>query len=442
MSTSAFLLLACASTQHEFGSASRPLEVESTRAEGRNLYTLRWETPSAEATVVRYGEGGAFDHVAVGTSSEDGRRHEVVLAGLAAGLSWQVQVEGHEDDPPVEIETEALPAELPALELVGGDEELEGFALSVVFDGPQTTIVLIDREGRIVWWQQVQSAAAAFRALYDPASRSVTWFDHGDDGSSRLWRCTLDGQPEQIASLPHAHHDLTAAPDGGWYVLAYEPREMPYEGGTETVKGDEVVYVSADGSVIEQIWSSWDEFPFTGSGMWGTDGLEYPHTNSVVVDPATGDVVLSLYFADTVIAVDPEDGQTRWRMGGDASDWELDEPFARQHSPFFVDGGARLALFDNGFGDEEDPAEATLYELDWATRSARRSWAFDDGGDHFGITMGSAVPTPTDDLLVAWGSDAELTRVTEAGQVRWKLLLDGDSFGYTTLVEDLAGASW
>jgi hypothetical protein len=358
-------------------------------------------------------------------------------------VEWQALVDGHEEDDPVVLEPDAPADPVPGLELLTTGDDVEGFVLTLIFNNPRATVALLDRQGRMVWWQDVESASA-FRALYDPASRSVTWLDLDVDGQSRLWRCALDGQPEQVATLPHSHHDFTTAPDGGWYVLAYDPREVDLEGEVQTIYGDEVVHVSADGSEVEQVWSSWDEFPFTETvtAMASFNGLEYPHTNSVVVDAATGDLVLSLYLLDALIAVDPASGSTRWQMGGEGSDWQVDVPFAHQHSPLLVQDGGQLALFDNGSGDEADPAEAALYTLDWERHTATRTWDYDEGGAHLDVTMGSAVPTAEDDLLVAWGSDAELTRVSPEGEVRWAMAWDGDSFGYTALVDDLAGASW
>jgi hypothetical protein len=193
------------------------------------------------------------------------------------------------------------------------------------------------------------------------------------------------------------------------------------------------------------VWSSWDEFPYAGESMSNGVIAEYPHTNSVTVDPDTGHVLLSLYLANALAMVDPATGEAEWTMGGERSDWTLpgDDGFAHQHSPVLLDGGGRLALFDNGAGSEADPAEAAIYDLDWDARVATRSFRFDDSGIHRQITTGSAVPVgDAGSVLVAWGSDAMLTQVSEAGEVEWELLWDGDLFGYTAHVDDLSGASW
>jgi len=203
--------------------------------------------------------------------------------------------------------------------------------------------------------------------------------------------------------------------------------------------------VSVDGSEVTSVWTSWDEFPYEGQGMSNGVVLEYPHTNSVTIDPDTGHVLLSLYLADALAMVDPDTGLAEWTMGGESSTWTMldGEAFARQHSPVLLDGGARLALFDNGAGSEEDPAEAAIYDLDWETRVATRSFHFDDGGIHAQVTTGSAVPVgDAGSMLVAWGSDATLTQVSASGDVEMELLWHGDLFGYTAHLADLAGATW
>lgn len=410
-----------------------------TQAEGRNAYTLAWDTTSEGTATVRYGEDGAFDHVAVGTSSADGHHHEVELAALAGGVEWEAMVDdGHVESAPITLTPEAPPEDLPALDLeVAPDDTVTGFSLSLVFHHPEATVVLLDRQGRYLWWQTVTDPGT-FRALYDDSTRSVVWLDRQGDDTAGLWRCALDGQPELLALVPVAHHDLTPAPDGGWYILGYDAREVEGHG---TIIGDQVFHVSADGAEVTSVWDSWDDFAYTGLAVNTDNGAEYPHTNSLAVDPATGDLLLSIYLEDTIAAVDPTTGDIVWKLGGADSDWSVDEGFARQHSPYLLAGGDQLAIFDNGDGSE--PAEAAIYDLDWDTLTATRSWAWDDGGVHELVTMGSAVPVDdAGSMLVAWGSDAALSQVSAGGEVEWEAGWAGDSVGFTSHLETVAGATW
>lgn len=433
------LFLACAVPEPGFGGTGRDVSPTVTQADGRNAYTMAWETLDAGTATVRYGDDGSFDHVAVGTSSADGLSHEVQLVGLAGGVEWEVMVDdGEHTSQPVTLTPEPPPTDLPELAVtVPATDAVTGFSLSVVFNHPEAAVVLVDREGRYVWWQQVADTNV-FRALYDPDTRSVLWLERRDGGSSGLWRCALDGQPELLTIVPTAHHDITPAPDGGWYVLGYDERDLEDWG---TVIGDQVFHVSADGADVQAVWTSWDEFTYTGNAVSTGNGPEYPHTNSIVVDPATGDLILSIYIEDMLAAVDPATGRIAWRLGGDNSDWDLDQGFARQHSPFLAASGDQLTLFDNG--DGSDPAEAAVYDLDWDTLTATRSFAWDQGGVHQLVAMGSAVPVDdSGSLLVAWGTDAELTRVSATGDVEWEAGWAGDSVGYTSHVSELAGAAW
>lgn len=431
----------------EDGVAVSIVEAAVAQSTGRNAYTITWDTPEPASSEVVYGEQVPLARTATGTS-EDGLHHEVVLWGLAGG-TWQVMVNASSET--VRYRSEAIelspvtPADLPVLDVTTAPtDEVTGYTVTVLVRNPDGLIAVLDRQGRYVWWQHVEDIAAN-RALYDAASRSVLWLANDGPDASVLWRCVLDGQPEQVATLPHTHHDLTPDPAGGWYVLAYDERDVETDEHDEhddvtTVIGDQLLHVSPDGSEVKTVWTSWDEFPYTGQSMSDGQVAEYPHTNSVTVDRSTGNVLLSLYLADALAMVDPETGLTVWTMGERDSDWTFPEgeAFAHQHSPQLLDDGLRLAIFDNGAGDPADPAEAALYDLDWDTFTATRAWSYDQGGVHTSITTGSAIPVgDAGSVLVAWGSDAALTQVSAAGEVEWQVEWQGDSFGYTSHIAEL-----
>lgn len=426
----------------------RSVDTTVVQADGRNVYTVSWDTPEPGIAEVAYGELGALDHVAVGTSSEDGLHHQVVLAGLAGGVLWTAMVDAltagvHHHSDPFDL-SPAAPEGLPALNVTTPPTDaVTGFALTVLEDDPNGFVAVLDRLGRYVWWQQVDQLGA-FRALYDEGSRSVYWLANERAGSA-LWRSALDGQPETVVTLPRTHHDLTPDPDGGWYVLAYDERVVWIEGEDIEVVGDQLLHVSADGAAVTTVWTSWTEFPYTAEMVQGERAPEYPHTNSLSVDPETGLVLLSLYLADSVILMDPATGLAVWRMGGADSDWAVAEggTFAHQHSPVLLDGGTRLVVFDNGSGERADPAQASIYALDHAALTATRTWTYDQGGVHLNITTGSAIPVGAEgSVLVAWGSDAVITQVSVGGEVEWQVEHDGEKFGYTSHLADFVGSSW
>ncbi len=260
--------------------------------------------------------------------------------------------------------------------------------------------------------------------------------------------------------------NLAAGPatgrSGGWYTLGYDKREVEADDGgnedgdaqgdaqggdspgTRTVAGDTVMHISADGSEVTTVWISWDEFPYAGVSMGRGAVAEYPHTNSVTVDRNTGNLLLSMLLADALAMVDPATGLAVWTMGGADSDWEFeaDETFAHQHSPLLIDGGRQLALFDDGAGDSADSAEAAVYDLDWGTFQARRTWSYDEQGEHVGLTTGSVAPVNSGgSLLVAGGSDASLSQVSQSGELEWEVGFLGDTMGYSSHLTLLGGES-
>jgi hypothetical protein len=441
--------------------------VTVTPAAHTNVYTVAWDTPDPADSVLVFGEGDAFDHSVAGTSA-DGLHHEATLVGLAGGSTWQVQVASTGDgvyftSDPIPLTPEAAPADLPALTVsTPASDDVSGLTLTVVLSYPDVLVALLDREGRYVWWQDVHNVGT-LRALYDPTTQSVSYVSGNGTPDNALWRCPLDGVPEEVAALPATHHDVKLDPAGGWYVLAYDEREVEIDDGNSgngngdgngdgngndddenTVVGDRILHVSADGAEVTTVWSSWDEFPYEGLSMSGSEGTEYPHTNSFDVDPDTGNLLISLYLADTLAFVDPTTGLSEWTMGGTHSNWTLPSGtgFARQHSPHLFDDGAHLALFDNGSGSPDDAyAQAAIYDLDWDTRTATRSWMYDEGGVHSHVTMGSVSPVAGGSALVSWGSEASLTQVSASGEVELEIT-SPDTLGYSEHLSSVAGAIW
>ncbi len=454
------------STQ-DAGPRTEVVEATVVRAEGRNTYTVSWDTPEPTDAQLVYGEAQAQDHVVEGTSSDDGLHHEAELLGLAGGVDWQVTATSRSETvlyttDPLALTADPPPADLPAISMTTEPTDaVSGFAVALLAYEPIPVIALIDREGRYVWWQSAPSIAA-YRVLYDAPSHSVVWLAYAGENSTVLWRCALDGQPEVVATLgARTHHDLTPDPKGGWYALAYDEHEVERhdEDRTDgsgddstgdddeevTVVADQLLHISADGSEVRTVWRSWDEFPYTDEPDPDVTSMDWPHTNSVSVDPETGDVLLSLLRLNTLAMVDPSTGLSVWTMGGDDSDWTFPdgEAFAHQHSPLLVDGDSRLAIFDNGLDDASDPAEAAVYDLDWDTLTATRSWSYDQGGAHTNITTGSAIPVgDAGSVLVSWGSDPTLTQVSASGEVEWQLEFDLRCLGYVSQTTDLGGAAW
>lgn len=76
---------------------------------------------------------------------------------------------------------------------------------------------------------------------------------------------------------------------------------------------------------------------------------DYIHLNSVAVDPADNNLVLSLSNADTIIKIDRTSGKILWKLGGLADEFGLsdEQKFSHQNDVRITSDGA-ITMFNNG----------------------------------------------------------------------------------------------
>jgi len=209
--------------------------------------------------------------------------------------------------------------------------------------------------------------------------------------------------PAGVATDPH---ELRVLPNGDYLVLSYPLKSgvdltglnitlagdvgVEALGPNSTIQDCEVVEFSPAGTVVST-WLASDHFnpaavstlPLTGFGAGATlpDGgpvYDVFHCNSVDVDPANGNFLISAREMDSIFYVDHASGEVVWKMGGlnasldGAAFVSVADPFFRQHdarlqlgwSSTCSGGKGQISLFDDESAPgPAGPARAVLYDV-------------------------------------------------------------------------------
>jgi hypothetical protein len=261
-------------------------------------------------------------------------------------------------------------------------------------------------------------------------------------------------------------HELLALPNGDYLMLSYPQKSgidltglsvitangtfVPL-GPDSTIQDCTVVEFKPSGEVVTT-WNASDHFDpvkvclftLTGVGPTGTGpdgGTVYDvfHCNSIDVDPANGDLLVSSREMSSIFYIEWPGGRVLWKMGGtnasldDATYVAVPDPFYFQHdarlqpgwSPACNGGTGQISLFD----DESlmtNPARAVVYDVVVGTGADGGPSACDGGrgdagdagvatvawqykGSEMALAQGSFRITSDGSRVIGWGIGANPT---------------------------------
>ncbi len=409
------------------------------------VVTVSWETGGGSpAGHVDFGVDGQRDRCALAHEVEPGRL-EAVLVGLPAGAEVTLQATESGDGGArigqvITVVTGPIPSWVPTVHADGDhwddDRVTSGFLVTSFVPGPAA---ILDRDGRVVWWHQleVDYAHSITRAVPSPDGDGI-WYllwtnlHHGGPENSmrQLVKVSFDGTRVDTLTVSGAHHDFTLRPDGGVAMLMYDAREV--EG--IVIAADRLVEVDPDGST-RQLWTVWDhveydpDVEYEGGERWG-------HCNAVDHDPVDDAYFVSCRNFSQIFKIDRTSGDVLWRLGPDG-DFELTGGtwFENEHQ-FAIDGD-RALVFDNAIPTEATSA-AREYTFDEAGETAVEVWNHEPDPGLGVFAFGDVARLPTGNTLITWGSSGRIDEVDpEGGAVRRLEVGLGAGVGYTTWVEEL-----
>jgi len=191
------------------------------------------------------------------------------------------------------------------------------------------------------------------------------------------------------------HHIPGVTPEGTFLALGLELQTIdgyPGEGDqtvTYNVVGDLAIEIEPTGEFVHAFslldvldpyrqgagfhWPFWDmEFPEAEGGT-----KDWSHGNSITVDPADGDIVLSLLKQNWVVKLDRTTGTLVWRLGPDG-DFQLASGgrWSANHHGAEPGSGGRILLYDNLPASPPYHSRAVEYSLDTTNWIATQTWEY------------------------------------------------------------------
>lgn len=426
----ALLLLACG------GDGGAEL-VESSLVQSEviaTVATVRWSTDVDTTGYVRF---RTADGVFKTATTALGTEHEVVLVGVPAEtqVEWQIIVQ---EDGVDSLEgalstwtTGALPTGLPGMAVTGGGQE--GFLVLPVL-GSYTGPVIVDAEGRIVWYHSDDRGLDVYRAMVAPDGSGIIYNAGSVSGDpaadSMLVKVSWDGTQEMELPVPLLAHDFVELPDGSIGAVAVQYGE----GDQADLRGDKLVEIAPDGTITD-VWTSWDYYdPETQPG--DDPELGWTWVNALDYDAATDSYLVGIRNYSTIVQVPRDSFECGWAIGDEGATISVQGGrFLRQHQFELVDD--RLLVFDNeGAGGTK--SRAIEYEVDWQAQVATKVWEYQATPSIYSFVLGDVHRYEDGDTLVVWSIAGQIDRVSPDGQPEWQLNTDlGYAFGFVSIYDSL-----
>jgi hypothetical protein len=374
----------------------------------------------------------------------------------------------------------------PGYYLVGNFLEVDGVgAYAVVLDGNGVPVWYARQTGGsgVMDVDEVVDGSVSFVPTYSPPR---TPFEIRELSPWKLQEVAPDGEVVD-------EHELRRLPSGDYLVLSNPivtgvdltglTLSVPLpDGGLEPLGPDSniedcnVVQFHPNGDVVWK-WTGTDHFDpakdstFRGiiGGATGPDGgvvIDAFHCNSIDVDPANGNLLVSSRNMDSVFYVDRSTSAVLWKMGGQAASKDhatfvpVADPFYRQHDARLAAGWSatcnggtgQVSVFDD-HSFETGVSRAVIYDVVVGASDGGTS-ACSDGGEA-GATVawqwkgkvtatatGSFRVLPDGSRVIGWGLSSSpsptFSEVTADGRVQIEFTLTGGNTTYRAIKVPLA----
>jgi len=398
------------------------------------IVQVSWRTDEPSVGYVEYGQELGLDF-STPLETTPSRSHSQLLLGLTADTPYSFRVvswDGREAGASAirSVRTGPLPSQLPAFEESGSG--LEGFVL-VPFQGKDAGVVILDADGRVVWYHQDTSGLKPFRARLSADMSSVLYnlanVEQASSEDSAIVRVALDGSAVSSIPVPFLAHDFLELPDGKLAALSVDWDE-------NGVRGDTIVEVDMDGEVT-QVWSAFDCFdPALHMGDDAANAWTYANALDYV---DSDDAQESAYYVGlqnfgSIAKVQRETGECEWVLGTTAASLE----FAEDAGPLVHPSGFdvysnRLLVLDSGLPSEA--SRVVEYELDLDAGSVSERESYTEPNGEF-IELGSVTRLVNGSWLVNWASAGRIELVKDGAAV-WELSAENATLGYHVLTETL-----
>lgn len=285
--------------------------------------------------------------------------------------------------------------------------------------------LIVDGEGEPVWVANTGDDAAFDLRVQEYQGEPVLTYWVGQSGfhgrgevvilDDTYTEITRVSTGEPIGAGDADMHETTITDQGTMLLLAYvtAPADLTEIGGPSdgyVLEGHVQEVDIATGEVVFA-WSSLDEVPVTESRQVLDEGqgtraepYDYIHLNAVSQDGDDGFLV-SARNTSTVYRLDRDSATVDWRLGGQGSDFTVDEDarFAWQHDAQRRADGT-ITLFDNQSEDDAGWSRGLRLDVDEEAMTASLVTQYAPEQERLAATQGNLQELSGGNLVVGWGS--------------------------------------
>jgi hypothetical protein len=336
-----------------------------------------------------------------------------------------------------------LPHDFPTLAVDRPDDPSPGWYLLSsglgAAPGTGSYALILDDHGAPVWYQKRPATVIDVKRL---PNGHLAWtpllggaFGVIPDGAYE--ERDLDGSLVRTwatVGSPTDHHELLPLSNGNMLMASYHFRsnvDVTALGGSFTSPANVVdawiQEIKPDGTVAWE-WHSEDHIAVAETSAQ-VDGVnivfntpqgpvvDLVHLNSLDVDLATGNVIMSARHLDAVVEIrrnpgQPDDGKVLWKLGGKAPTDPLTKHLSiigdafngprRQHDARVLPNG-HVAMFDNESNHAGAPARGVEYALDLDAGTATLVWQYARPDGANSPAQGSTRRLADGSSVIGWG---------------------------------------
>jgi hypothetical protein len=340
----------------------------------------------------------------------------------------------------------------------------DGTAAGSIFVAPisfsSTTIppgtfgpLMLDDDGEPVWFLPLSTIVAQnFRVQKYHGEDVLTWYE-GAAGGTYGGSCVIYDSSYRELKRVHAGNGF----DCDVHEFLITSRNTALMSVYNEVQADLTsVGGATDGRLVEGIvqeidiaskrvlfeWHSLDHVAIGESfrtAITPAGNVDYFHLNSIGIDAADDNLIVSARHTSTVYKIDRNTGEIIWHLGGKKNDFQLGPgaAFNFQHDARARTGG-ELTLFDNGAtgpGTQDvEPASRPLrLALDEKAMTADLLQVYQAATPRLGIALGDVQELADGGVFVGWGAAGPFTEFTPDGAVRFDASFGDGSVSYRAL---------
>jgi len=391
------------------------------------------------------------------------RRRFVALGGAAAaGLLAGRPSVGAAASAPAGGRFATEPAWSPPPVLVAAPAA--GTAAGFVFVAPisfsSTTIptgaygpLILDDDGELVWFLPLSTVVAQnFRVQKYHGEDVLTWYE-GAAGGTYGGSCVIYDATYRELKRVHAGngfdcdvHEFLLTSRGTALLSVYNEVKADLTSIGGAVDGRLVEGIVQEIDIASRrVLFEWHSLDHVGIGesfrtaVTAAGNVDYFHLNSIGVDAADNNLIVSSRHTSTVYKVDRKSGEIIWRLGGKKNDFQMGPgaAFNFQHDARARVGG-ELTLFDNGATGPgaqavESASRPLRLALDTDAMTAGLVQAYQAAEPRLGIALGDVQELPDGGVFVGWGAAGPFSEFAPDGGVRFDADFGDASVSYRAL---------